>query len=72
MKNILLSLLVALFIVGCGNKETDTVNTNVTGVEAREMIAEGAFLLDVRTQEEYLRVVKYCDNVIFENFEPKI
>ena len=26
----------------------------------------------VRTQEEYLRVVKYCDNVIFENFEPKI
>lgn len=26
----------------------------------------------VRTQEEYLRVIKYCDNVIFENFEPKI
>jgi glycerophosphoryl diester phosphodiesterase len=26
----------------------------------------------VRTQEEYLHVVKYCDNVIFENFEPKI
>lgn len=26
----------------------------------------------VRSQEEYLRVVKYCDNVIFENFEPKI
>ena len=26
----------------------------------------------VRTQEEYLKVVKYCDNVIFENFEPKI
>lgn len=53
MKNILLSLLVALFIVGCGNKEDDTANTNVTGVEAREMIAEGALLLDVRTQEEY-------------------
>lgn len=26
----------------------------------------------VRSQEEYLKVVKYCDNVIFENFEPKI
>lgn len=26
----------------------------------------------VRNQEEYLRVVKYCDNVIFEDFEPKI
>lgn len=26
----------------------------------------------VRTQEEYMRVVKYCDNIIFENFEPKI
>ncbi len=26
----------------------------------------------VRSQEEYLRVVKYSDNVIFENFEPKI
>lgn len=26
----------------------------------------------VKTQEEYLRVIKYCDNVIFENFEPKI
>ena len=26
----------------------------------------------VRNQAEYLRVVKYCDNVIFEDFEPKI
>ena len=26
----------------------------------------------VKSQEEYLKVVKYCDNVIFENFEPKI
>ncbi len=26
----------------------------------------------VRSQEEYMRVVKYCDNIIFENFEPKI
>ena len=26
----------------------------------------------IRSQEEYLRVVKYSDNVIFENFEPKI
>ena len=26
----------------------------------------------VRNQQEYLKVVKYCDNVIFENFEPKI
>lgn len=26
----------------------------------------------VQSQTEYLRVVKYCDNVIFENFEPVI
>lgn len=26
----------------------------------------------VKSQEEYLRVVKYCDNVIFEGFDPKI
>lgn len=26
----------------------------------------------VRSQSEYIRVVKHCDNVIFENFEPKI
>ncbi len=26
----------------------------------------------IRSQEEYMKVVKYCDNVIFENFEPKI
>ena len=26
----------------------------------------------VRSQEEYMKVVKYCDNIIFENFEPKI
>ena len=26
----------------------------------------------VKTQQEYLRVVKYSDNVIFENFEPRI
>ncbi len=26
----------------------------------------------VKSQEEYLRVVKYCDNIIFEGFEPKI
>ncbi len=26
----------------------------------------------VKSQEEYLRVVKYCDNVVFEGFEPKI
>ena len=26
----------------------------------------------VTSQSEYLKVVKYCDNVIFENFEPKI
>ena len=26
----------------------------------------------VQSQEEYLNVVKYCDNVIFEGFEPKI
>lgn len=26
----------------------------------------------VRKQEDYMKVVKYCDNIIFENFEPKI
>lgn len=26
----------------------------------------------VRSQDEYLKVVKHCDNIIFENFEPKI
>ncbi len=26
----------------------------------------------VRSQTEYLKCAKYCDNIIFENFEPKI
>ena len=26
----------------------------------------------VQNQAEYLHVIKYCDNVIFEHFEPKI
>ena len=26
----------------------------------------------IKSQEEYIKVVKYCDNVIFEGFEPKI
>ncbi len=26
----------------------------------------------VRSQTEYMKVVKHCDNIIFENFEPKI
>ena len=26
----------------------------------------------VKSQSEYMKVVKYCDNVIFEGFEPKI
>lgn len=26
----------------------------------------------VRSQEDYLRVIKYCDNVIFEDFIPKL
>lgn len=26
----------------------------------------------VKSQREYLKVVKYCDNIIFEDFEPKI
>lgn len=26
----------------------------------------------VKSKEEYLRVVKYCDNIIFENFDPEI
>ncbi len=26
----------------------------------------------IRSQEEYMHIVKYCDNIIFENFIPKI
>ena len=26
----------------------------------------------VRSQEEYLKVIKFCDNIIFEGFEPKL
>ena len=26
----------------------------------------------VKSQSQYMKVVKYCDNIIFENFEPKI
>ena len=26
----------------------------------------------VRSQEEYMHVIKFCDNIIFENFEPEI
>ena len=26
----------------------------------------------VRSQEEYMKVIKFCDNIIFENFEPKL
>ncbi len=26
----------------------------------------------VKSKEEYLNIIKYCDNVIFENFEPEI
>lgn len=26
----------------------------------------------IRSQSEYMKIAKYCDNIIFENFEPKI
>ena len=26
----------------------------------------------IRSQSEYMKIVKYCDNIIFEGFEPKI
>ncbi|MEG1751538.1 MAG: glycerophosphodiester phosphodiesterase family protein [Clostridia bacterium] len=26
----------------------------------------------IRSQNEYLKTIKFCDNIIFENFEPKI
>lgn len=26
----------------------------------------------IKSQEEYIKVVPYCDNIIFENFEPKL
>lgn len=55
MKKILFSLLIALFIVGCGNKaeQEKKISNSITGAEAREMITEGALLLDVRTKSEY-------------------
>ena len=32
----------------------------------------GVIALSVKTQEEYMRVSRYCDNIIFSEFEPKI
>ena len=32
----------------------------------------GLLAMSVKTQEEYMRVSKYCDNIIFSEFEPKI
>ena len=32
----------------------------------------GLLAMSVKTQEEYMRVSKYCDNIIFGEFEPKI
>ncbi len=26
----------------------------------------------IRSQEEYLKIAKFCDNIVFENFKPKI
>ena len=26
----------------------------------------------ITSQSEYMKVIKYCDNIIFENFEPRI
>ena len=26
----------------------------------------------IQSQSDYMKIVKYCDNIIFENFEPKI
>ena len=26
----------------------------------------------ITTQSDYMKVIKYCDNIIFENFEPKV
>ncbi len=26
----------------------------------------------IRSKEDYIKVVKYCDNVVFENFEPEL
>ncbi len=32
----------------------------------------GVLAYNVRSQEEYVKVAKYCDNIIYENFEPQI
>ncbi|MBO7218678.1 MAG: hypothetical protein J6V40_01725 [Clostridia bacterium] len=32
----------------------------------------GVLALSVKSQEEYMRVSRYCDNIIFSEFEPKI
>ena len=32
----------------------------------------GVLAYNVKTQDEYLKIAKYCDNIIFENFQPQI
>lgn len=56
MKKIFLLILIFLCMCGCSNNkstETESLATKVMGEKAKELIASGAILLDVRTQSEY-------------------
>ena len=57
MKKLILFLLSAMLLVGCGqtNQTQEAVYMNITAEEAKQIMAreEGYIILDVRTQEEY-------------------
>ncbi len=64
MKRFVLSLLlgaapaVAIPLAGCGGERpaaapAAAASTRITGAEAKKLVAEGAFLLDVRTPAEF-------------------
>lgn len=55
MKKVLILLVCTLFLCSCGNeqKEEKAEVKNVTCAEARELVDDGAVLVDVRTLAEY-------------------
>lgn len=54
MKKILLLIVLSLILTGCGTQNENLSNHLITSSEAKEKIAAGALLIDVRSQEEYL------------------
>ena len=57
MKKLILFLLTAMLLTGCGqtNQAQEAVYMNITAEEAKQIMdsEEGYIILDVRTQEEY-------------------